>query len=155
MATLADTIDLISGTFSITLETAPEDGAGSIATGKPKFVTTDSNGAFSTTLNQGSYTVRIPNTPAFSITVPSGSSTYDFEDVYAAEGYTAPSRDSVFATVALFMDSDTTAQIVWIDATGASADQDGGFFKRGGSGTHDAVNVIVRDDGQTYTRIGA
>lgn len=156
MATLADTLDLLSGTFSITIATAPINSVVEVVSGKPKFVATDANGAFSTTLAQGTYTVRIPNTPAFTITIPSGSATYDLEDVRDTDGVPpALTADAVFATTAALVASGTVAQIVWVNATGASADQDGGFFQRSGSGTHDGVNVIVRDDDVIYTRIGA
>lgn len=155
MATVADTIDLISGTFSFTLSTAPLNGAEEVATGKPKFVTTNGSGVFSTTLDQGTYVVRMPNTPAFTVTVPSGSGTYDMEDIINSSVPASSVTDSTFSTALVFVASTTIAEIVWIDATGSSSEQDGGFFKRGGSGTHDLVNVITRDDGTTYTRIGA
>ena len=47
MATLADTLDLLSGTFSITIATAPINSVVEVVSGKPKFVATDANGAFS------------------------------------------------------------------------------------------------------------
>jgi nucleoid-associated protein YgaU len=156
MATLADTLDLLSGTFSITISTPPINGVVEVVSGKPKFVATDANGAFTTTLAQGTYTVRIPNTPSFTITIPSGSATYDLEDVRDTAGVPpALTAEAVFATSAALRASGTVAQIVWVSATGASADQDGGFFKRDGTGTDDGVNVIVRDDGTIYERIGA
>lgn len=84
MPTLADTIDLTSGTISFTLSTAPYDGAQNVATGRPKLVATDSLGAFSTTLVGGYYIVRMPHTPAFTVYMPASGGPYDLEDVTTA-----------------------------------------------------------------------
>lgn len=81
MPTVADTIDILSGYISFTLSTAPFDGASGVASGRPKLVATDANGAFSTTLGNGYFTVRIPHTPAFTIWVPASGGPYDLEDL--------------------------------------------------------------------------
>lgn len=84
MPTLADTIDLTSGTISFTLSTAPYDGALNVATGRPKLVATDTLGAFSTTLVGGYYVVRMPHTPAFTVYMPASGGPYDLEDLTTA-----------------------------------------------------------------------
>ncbi len=59
---------------------------------------------------------------------------------------------SYFESVPEFRASTTKAGVVWINSTMEDGSQEGALFRRGGSGTHDAVNVILRDDGQFYTR---
>lgn len=59
---------------------------------------------------------------------------------------------SYFTGVPQLRGSTTKAGVVWLDTTLEDGSQEGALFRRGGSGTHDGVNVILRDDGIFYTR---
>lgn len=153
MATIAGQLDCLNTTCSATLSTPPLAIVSAIHSGKPKFWSTDADGDYSFTLDQGHYTIRIPHTPAFWILVPAGSASYSLDDLYDNQGAEMIQPDETFDDLTEFMSSDSTAQIVWIGALGSGEDQGEGMFRRGGSGTHDGVNLIVRTDGIYYTRI--
>ena len=48
--------------------------------------------------------------------------------------------------------SRTKAGVVWLDRTADDDSQEGALFRVGGSGPHDGVNSILRDDGVYYSR---
>lgn len=82
MATISGNLIDATGTgmvgvpIDFILATAPLDAAGTLVSGKPVRITTGASGAYSTTLRQGLYRVRIPSNPESTIAVPSGSGTY-------------------------------------------------------------------------------
>ena len=137
---------------------APAGIAGSgVFSGAVTEVETGENGSFTVDLRPGVFAVEwrvrgIKNRGLFEMT----TSDAVLEDIIVVAGNAdgAISRDTSFADVAEFKASTTTAQLVWVNALGPDADQDGGFFRRGGTPTGTAdINFIVRTDGQTYTRI--
>lgn len=59
---------------------------------------------------------------------------------------------SDFSTVRELQASKTRSGFVWVNVTRDDGSQEGAMFRRAGIGTHDGVNVILRDDGIIYTR---
>lgn len=59
---------------------------------------------------------------------------------------------SDFSDVRDLQASKTRSGFVWVNVTRDDGAQEGAMFRRSGSGTHDGVNVILRDDGIIYTR---
>lgn len=88
MATIAGTLTRPSGEpaagipIRAMLIDGPYDGGGVTRAASPEFFHTHpTTGAYSFTLAQGGYTIRIPGTPEFSIDVPAGSGTYSLDEV--------------------------------------------------------------------------
>lgn len=127
----------------------PLPSAGQVMTGGIYEVTTDENGEFTIELTPAVWRVEwwgrgVKNRGMFALTSAGG----DLADLLVSTvGETAP---YYFDTVEEFQESTTNAQVVGI---GADANGDPAVFRVGGSGTHDGVNIIVRNDGVVYTRM--
>lgn len=80
--------------------------------------------------------------------VPMGTANANLIDLIVAE--IGEIASYYFATVAEFQASTTNAALVGIQA---DANGDPGIWRRGGTGAHDGVNIIVRTDGVIYSRL--
>lgn len=143
MPTITDSIDLSETTISFSLATAPFDAAGQIHSGRPLLATTDENGDFSVTLAEGTYVVRIPHTPAFHITMPSGGGPYDLGEL--SDEYSAPSTEGTMRAIQGVTDlraqtTHTAALLAFLDYLTTEGDGQGGWY------VYDADSVAA-DDG--------
>lgn len=59
---------------------------------------------------------------------------------------------SDFENVKALQVSKTRAGFIWVNVTRDDGLQEGAMFRRAGSGIHDGVNTIIKDDGVIYTR---
>lgn len=127
----------------------PKVDAGEVMSGGIAEVTTDEDGQFTIELTPAVWRIEwwgrgVRNRGMFALTSAGG----DLSDLLVSTvGETAP---YYFDTVEEFQASTTNAQVVGI---GADANGDPAVFRVGGSGAHDGVNFIVRNDGVVYTRM--
>lgn len=107
MATIAGTLTRPSGEpaagvpIRAQLLDGPHDGGGVTRVCVPEILWThQTTGAYSFTLAEGGYTIRIPGTPEFQIVVPSGDGTYSLDEVSGSPAPVYRGDYPVIATLA-------------------------------------------------------
>jgi len=129
MATIAGILTAPNGALMTGIQmefrliTSPFDGAGALKVGRSvRFTTNHDSAAYSFTLAEGEYSCKIPGTPEFVCTVPTGSSVYEIGDIASTSSEIVQVRIIAWALSEAFTIADssgllTSSAITWPDGT--------------------------------------